>query len=190
VTVNVTTRCDRRFYPAVHKSGVRSVSDVFWIILHDEEAPTAAGSASWFQNPRSLGSAHLCVDDKTCFRCLANDVIPWGAASAFGANTHGFHIEQAGFARWSAVLWRRHVDTINRAAYKTAVHCKVFGVPLRFVTAAELPAAHGITTHREVSAASRRLDPANAWAYSHSDPGRLWPRRQFMARVREHFAGL
>jgi hypothetical protein len=188
--VNVAAACDRRFHPAAHSSGTRAARDIFWIVLHDEEAPDAAGAAAWFQNPSSGGSAHLCVDDTTCFRCLDNDVIPWGAASAFGANTHGIHIEQAGFARWSLVLWRRHVDTINRAAYKTAVHCKAFGVPLRFVAAANLPALHGITTHREVSAASRRLDPEHAWTYSHSDPGPLWPRRVFMARVREHFAGL
>ena len=33
----------------------------------------------------SGGSAHICSDENECFRCLDNDTIPWGAASAFGA---------------------------------------------------------------------------------------------------------
>ena len=187
----IAARCRTDFEPAFHNSGQRNpTTDIFWIVLHDEEAPTAAGSARYFQSPDSGGSAHLCVDDDACYRCLPNSAIPWGAASAFGANTHGFHIEQAGFARWSAVLWERHRLTLQRAAYKTAVHALAFKVPLVFVTAAELPEHHGITTHAEVSKASRRIDPANASRYSHSDPGLFWPRARFVAQVRAYAAQL
>jgi hypothetical protein len=188
--VNVAEACSRKYLPALHTSGTRPLSDVWWIVLHDEEAPSAASAAGYFQNVRSGGSAHLCVDDTQCFRCLNNDVIPWGAASAFGANTHGFHIEQAGFARWSLAIWRRHHGTLERAAYKTAVHCKRLHVPVQFVTAEMLPNAHGITTHAEITRASKRLDPEHAWTYTHTDPGPLWPRRLFMRRVREHYAEL
>jgi N-acetylmuramoyl-L-alanine amidase len=181
--VIVAAPCSRAFFPAFHNSGTRSLTDIFWIVLHDEEAPTARSSAEYFRNPRSGGSAHLCSDDQECYRCLANETIPWGASSAFGANTHGFHIEQAGYAKWSAVVWRKHWRALNRAAYKTAVHCKLFGIPVRFVTAAHLPGMQGITTHAEISKASRRLDPADAWTYSHTDPGPFWPRRLFMRRV-------
>lgn len=150
--------------------------------------------ARWFADKRSpehggpAGSAHLCVDDVMCFRTLENDQTPWAAASIFGVNTHGFHIEQAGFAAWSAVLWGKHYAALQRAAYKTAWHAELFGLPLEFVTAANLPNEYGITTHAEVTKASRRIDSGHAWKYTHTDPGPFWPRRPFMRLVREYAA--
>jgi hypothetical protein len=63
--------CSREFYKAAHSSGTRRLREIIWIVLHDEEAATARAAAAWFQNPRSGGSAHLCVDDNECYRCLA-----------------------------------------------------------------------------------------------------------------------
>ena len=186
----VASPCSREYLPAYHQSGERTTEMIRWIVLHDEEAPTARSAAEYFKSQQSGGSAHIAVDDGECFRCLRNTTIPWGARSCIGANTHGFHIEQAGYARWSAVVWGKHYRTLQRAAYKTAVHCKVFSIPVRFVTAAEMPGMAGITTHAEVTKASKRLDPAHAWWYSHTDPGPLWPRRWFMRRVAVHRAAL
>ncbi len=190
MTDAIAASCRMTYYPAYHNSGTRSIDDIKWIVLHDEEAPTAASAASYFRSPSSGGSAHLCVDDEACYRCLANTDIPWGAASAFSANTHGFHIEQAGYAKWSAVIWKSHLKTLQRAAYKTAYHCKKFGIPVQFVTASDLPNKRGITTHNEISAASRRIDPNNAYKYSHSDPGPFWPRTLFMALVKSYYKKL
>lgn len=184
---SINSTCKKTYYPAYHSDGVRKLSDIKWIILHDEEASTAKNSASYFQSPASGGSAHLCVDDIECYRCLANSVIPWGARSAFGANTHGFHIEQAGFAKWSMVLWKSHLNTLKRAAYKTAFHCHKFNIPPVFVTAADLPNKKGVTTHAEVTTASKRLDPSNAWKYDHTDPGFGWPRTLFMWWVKRYY---
>lgn len=182
--------CDKSF-TAKRTSGTRAISEIRWIVLHDEEADTAISAARFFTTPAAQGSAHLCVDERTCYRTLPNESIPWGAASAFGANEHGFHIEQAGFARWSSVLWKSHYRTLQRAAYKTAVHFLIFpNVELRFVTAGDLPRLSGITTHAEISKASRRLDPHNAERYSHSDPGPFWPRRLFMSMVRGYVKAL
>jgi N-acetylmuramoyl-L-alanine amidase len=181
--VIVTAPCSREFFPAVHDSGTVSLTDKFWIVQHDEEASTARSAAEWFRNPRSGGSTQLTVDDAECYRCLPNEAVPWGAASAFGANEHGIHIEWAGFAAWKAWQWAKHLRTLNRAAYKTAVALKATGNPVYFVSAFELPHKRGVTTHREISKASRRLDPAHAWQYSHSDLGPFWPRRLFMRRV-------
>ena len=182
--------CSTEFFPAYHTSGIRPYSTVWWIVLHDEEAPTARGAAQYFQSPHSGGSAHLCVDKDECYRCLPNTAIPWGAASSFGANTHGFHIEQAGYASWTTPQWEAHLAELERAAFKTALHCKLFEVPVQFISAAELPGKHGITTHAEVSSASRRLDPGNASRYSHSDPGPNWPRAHFLALVRGYYKEL
>lgn len=166
----------RRDYTAVHTSGVRPLSSVRYIVLHDEEAADARSAAAWFQNPASGGSAHLCVDDKTCYRTLPNDAVAWGAP---GANEHGFHIEQAGFARWSTVIWRRHYKTLQRAAFKTAVHLHLFKLPPVFLTAADLKAGRkGVTTHAECT---------KAFGGDHTDPGPGWPRPLFMALVRSYY---
>lgn len=180
----ITDTC-RRDFTAVHNSGSRSNSQVKWIVLHDEEAATARSAAQWFANPASEGSAHLCVDDEVCFRTLPDDAIPWAASSAIGANTGGFHIEQAGFAKWSAVVWLSHLRTLQRAAFKTALHCRKFGIPTVFVDADGLLAGkRGVTTHAEVTRASKKKNPGGS--YDHTDPGPLWPRRVFMAYVRKY----
>jgi hypothetical protein len=89
-----------------------------------------------------------------------------------GREQKGLHIEQAGFARWSTVIWKRHVNTIRRAAYKAAVHCKQFDIPVRFVNANGLRAGKsGITTHRQCS---------KAFGGHHTDPGPFYPRSMFM----------
>jgi hypothetical protein len=147
--------------------------------MHDEENASAAAAAAWFANPHSRGSAHLCVDDRECYRTLGNAQIPWGAP---GANTFGFHIEQAGFARWSAAIWKTHVVTLRRAAYKTALHCHTFGIPPQFVDASGLRhGVKGITTHAECT---------KAFGGDHTDPGPFWPRRLFMSYVRRYYGEL
>ena len=188
----ISADCRLDYLPAYHSSGTRHLLEIFWIVMHDEEAPTAQSAASYFKSASSGGSAHLCVDDNVCYRCLENEAIPWGASSApqIGANTHGFHIEQAGYAKWSAVVWSSHRRTLQRAAYKAAFHCRKFKIQPVFVTAAELPGKRGITTHAEITKASKRLDPEHAYAYDHTDPGLGWPRSKFMALVRGYFTEL
>jgi len=185
----ITANCSREF-TATRTSGTREPGSVRWIVLHDAEALNARGVARFFATDSATGSAHLVVDDDECYRTLANDAIPWGAASAFGANLHGFHIEQCGRAGWSENEWLLHRETVRRAAYKTSLHCLLFNVPPVFVFAAQLPHIDGITTHREVTFASKRIDPNHASVYTHTDPGMNWPRRWFMSRVREFYRDL
>jgi hypothetical protein len=171
--------CSREFYKAFHRSGTRELSEIKWIVWHDEESGTARSAAMYFRSPKSGGSAHLCVDDNECYRCLANEDIPWGAP---GANEQGFHIEQAGYAKWSAVIWKKHINTLRRCAYKTALHCKQFGIPTVFLSAADLKAGKkGITTHREVS---------KAFGGDHSDPGPFYPIPLVMWFVRRYYKEL
>lgn len=166
-------------FHATRSSGVRRTSEIRWIVMHDAEAKSAEGVARFFASPGATGSAHLVVDDVACYRTLLNEAVPWGAP---GANTHGFHIEQCGFARWSAVVWTSHLATLNRAAYKAAFHCVKFGIPVRFVDAAGLKAKRaGITTHAECT---------RAFGGNHTDPGLFWPRRLFMLRVAAYHRAL
>lgn len=177
----ISAPCLRTYYKASHHGGTRAIGSILWIVLHDEEAATAKSAAAWFKNPNSGGSAHLCVDDIECYRCLANQDIPWGAP---GANREGFHIEQAGFAKWSAVIWKKHIRTIQRAAYKAALHAKIIEhashqpFPIVFRDASDLSKRRkGITTHREVS---------KAFGGDHTDPGPFYPTSLFMYWCRRY----
>lgn len=187
--MDIKGTCSLAYYPAAHTSGRREFSDIKWIVLHSEEASTAKSAAQWFENPDSQGSAHLAVDDTICYRCLMDKDVPWGAASAkkIGANWHGFHIEQAGFAKWQSITWFKHMPTLRRAAYKTAVHLKKFKLPIKFVDARMIiNGEKGITTHREISQASRTLEPQNASDFTHYDPGIFWPKGTFMRLVKNY----
>lgn len=182
--------CHRTFYPAFRSSGVRPVSAIKWIVMHDTEGGTARSVARFFKGPFSGddgGSTHLVVDDFECQRCLLDVAVPWGARSAskISANFHGLHIEQCGRASWSTEQWLEHERTLKRGAYKAALHCFKFGIPPIFVTAPGLLAGReGVTTHNEITQASKAADPANAWKYDHTDPGTGWPRALFMKWVR------
>lgn len=170
-------RCSRVF-DAYHHSGPRT-QRVLWIVLHDAESDTAESTARYLSTKASGGSAHLAVDDNECYRLLDNNIVAWGAP---GANEAGFHIEQAGFARWGGALWLAHLDTLKRAAWKTARHCVVFNLPPRFVVAEELRRGlAGVTTHAECT---------KAFGGDHTDPGVFWPRRVFMRYVRDFHAQL
>jgi hypothetical protein len=174
--INADCRTD---YHAAHSSGTRPLDKITLIVLHSTEGGTAKTIAQYFSSRAAGGSAHLVVDDSSCYRCLTNEQIPWAAP---GANTQGFHIEQCGYASWTASEWNRHLKTLQRAAFKTAYHCHLFNIPVRFVNAAGLRAAKkGITTHAEVS---------KAWPNrqgNHHDPGTGWPRAEFIALAQKYY---
>jgi hypothetical protein len=173
----INATCHRDFDPAYHNSGPRPLKEIKWIVLHSTEGGTAAGVARYFKGTTAGGSTHLVVDDLECQRCLPDSARCWGAQ---GANWNGFHIEQCGFAKWSSVIWKSHRQTLKRAAYKTAYHCKKFGIPPIFRKAADLKAGKpGITTHVECSA---------AFGGSHWDPGKGWPRTLFLFYVKRYLA--
>ena len=161
-------------FRAAHHSGTRPLSAIEHVVMHSTEGGTARGAAAWFQNPASKGSAHLCVDDVVCYRTLEDNEIPWGAK---GANFSGFHIEQAGYASWTSYIWSKtHRKTLNRAAFKAALHCKRYGIPTRFVSASGLKlGVAGITTHAECT---------KAFGGNHTDPGFGWPKNLFISLVK------
>ena len=170
--------CSRQFR-AVHHSGRRSLSAIELLVVHCTQGDTARGAASWFANPDSRGSAHVCVDGRECYRTLSPSFIPWGAA---GVNTRGWHLEIAGFAEWSRSEWRSRDRLLRRAAYKLAVHSRMLGVPLRVLSRSQLAAgAHGVITHRMAS---------DVFGGSHTDPGSGFPMDVLMAYARRYREGL
>jgi N-acetylmuramoyl-L-alanine amidase len=155
--------CSRQ-YTAVRQSGRRDLSQIGLIVIHCTQSNSARSSAQWFENTRAQGSAHLVLDEVECYRTLDNEIIPWGAK---GANTRGFHIEIAGFAEWQHDEWMKHREALRRAAYKAAVHAKKFGIPIRWLTPAQLKAGQkGFVTHAMCT---------QAFGGTHSDPGRQCP---------------
>src|SRR6476659_2690471 len=171
----INSVCNRKYMrePLDGKASHKNI-----IVLHDTEGGTAESIARYFQH-NSGGYTHLVVDDKDCYRCLENLDIPRGAP---GANSLGFHIEQCGYAKWSLVIWKTHLNTLKRAAYKTALHCHKLNIPPVFIKAPELKqGAKGITTHAECT---------KAFGGSHTDPGPGWPRYLFMGYVRTYYRQL
>jgi N-acetylmuramoyl-L-alanine amidase len=174
----ISRSCSRR-YTAAHNSGRRRLSAIRLLVVHCTQGSTARGAAAWFANPRSQGSAHLCVDGAECYRTLAPSVIPWAAA---GCNGSGWHLELAGFAEWSRAQWLAHRSTLNRGAFKIAWHADAFGIPLRLLTPAQVRAgAQGLITHKIAS---------SVYGGSHWDPGPNFPMDVFLKAARHYREGM
>jgi hypothetical protein len=175
----ISAPCNTKYHADTANSGKRPLSAVKLLVLHSTEGGTAAGVARMFSGKGAEGSAHLVIDDKACYRCLRNDEIPWAAPSA---NTQGFHIEQCGYAKWSAAEWEKHLPMLHRVAYKLALHSKAFKIPLVYLDAARLKAGKkGVTTHAQVSL---------AWPNSqgnHHDPGTGYPMALVLS-LAKHYA--
>jgi hypothetical protein len=168
-------------YNAVHKGGSRPLSAIIWLILHSEEAPTALAAATWFTRLASGGSAHQCLDDNVCYKTLDDKLVPWAAP---GANYHGFHIEQAGYAHWPRAEWLKHKELLHRTATKLAYASSRYNIPLRYLTPAQLRAGYkGVSTHARVTLA---FGPPGG----HTDPGPGYPMDLTMQYARKYRAQL
>jgi N-acetyl-anhydromuramyl-L-alanine amidase AmpD len=145
------------------------------------EAPegplTAENIAHWFSTmpASSKASAHVCVDNNSAVRCVADGDRAWHAP---GANSDGLGIELAGYARQSRAEWLDQYSkgVLDQAARVAAGWCQKHNIPARKLTVAELVAGkRGIVGHRDVSAAYHQTD--------HSDPGPDFPWDYFLSRV-------
>lgn len=170
--------CSRQ-YPAHNHGGARYMSNVSLIVLHSAESTSAESTAKWFTTPLAPAdggpySAHVIVGDGECFRAVDDDVVAWGAGIV---NPIALHLEQAGYAAWTRDQWLVHDATLRAAGGQVGGWAREYGIPLRFLRAADLLAlqasgwdkAHGgVTTHREIS---------RAWPSpgAHQDPGDGYP---------------
>jgi N-acetyl-anhydromuramyl-L-alanine amidase AmpD len=154
--------------------------DVF--VIHDMEAPekgtTAEAVAAYFARPVGApqASAHYCIDNNSAVQSVRDNDIAWAAPCA---NHNGLHFEHAGYANQSMKDW---LDPYGNAMLEVSAHhvaakCKQYGIPVRFLTAADLRAGKkGLTGHAQVTAAF----PGTG---SHTDPGPNFPWRYYLARV-------
>lgn len=170
---------------AANDSGPRQASAIKWAVIHSAEASddfgadtTAEGVANYFARPSTQASTHLAVDRDSCVRMLPDLIIPWGAS---GANSNGLHVEICGRAGWSRAQWLNpsRLPMIDRAAYKVAMWCYHYSIPVRWVGPVGLKLGRkGLTTHKEVNDAFRNG--------SHWDPGPGFPKDVFLGYVKKH----
>lgn len=180
----VKSSCSRTF-TAFHHSGPRPRNPV-GVTWHCTQSSTALSAASWFANPRSAGSAQLCVDDKICYRTLLDGMIPWAAP---GTNVSHVHVEMAGFVDWTLQQWLSHETMLKRAAYKTAVQARDRGFWVKWLGVDDLRNGNfkGITDHWAVSHAfglSSHRDPRRTW----ESPAFTYPREHLLDLTKHYRA--
>jgi len=187
MAANVTARCSKQYFPAKNDSGPRPRSYIRSVVIHCTEGHSDEGAAGYFHqggtSAHPAGSTQLVVDDDSCYRCLRDLTIPWGAPPL---NSHGVHIEQAGFSAWTRDEWLQHRGTIRRAAFHAARWCKAYGIPRVWLDADNLHAkgesARGLTSHNNVSLAFRQS--------THTDPGPHYPVDLFMRELNAFYKRL
>jgi sarcosine oxidase delta subunit len=171
--------CNTQFH-ASKSSGVRPLNQIKFHVIHctQSDPGTARAIASYFHGANAGGSTQYVNDDYDCFRTLPDHVICWGAP---GANYHGLHYEQCGWANWTQFIWsRKHRRTMLRTAWKVARDCKRYGNRVRWLTDDQLRRNEdGITDHATCS---------RVFGGTHTDPGKGYPRRLFMTFVRASYA--
>lgn len=168
------------FIGAAHRRARSTIPTL--IVIHsgetNEGSTAAEGMANYFASGKTIGSAHICVDDDSAVRCAYDTERTNGAG---GVNDIGLHLEQAGRAGQSAAEWKDDYSAkvVAHAAQVCAGWIGKFP-HLRpvFLAAAQLRAGvrNGITTHAEVS----QVFPGND---GHWDPGPEYPIDALLAAI-------
>lgn len=165
---------------AKHDGGPRQARWIRNVVIHSTEGGTAASVAAFFATT-AQASTHLVIDDRDCYRCVPDLVIPWGAP---GVNRTGLHIEHVGYARWTAGQWLEHRPTLERSAAKAALWCWTYRIPRQWTTVAALQAGGaGLCTHADATLAF----PPNG---GHTDPGKGFPRDLYLELVTRYYREL
>jgi len=169
-----------RVLRAANDSGPRRPAEIRLVVVHSTEGGTAHSNAAYFHDPDTKASTQLVVGDDTCYRCVPDLVIPWGAR---GANRHGLHVEHVGYARWERETWLEHRSMLERSAAKVGRWTWLYRIPRRWLTVEQLKdGRRGLCTHADASIA---FPPNDA----HHDPGPGFPKAYYLSRVK-HFYGL
>lgn len=182
--------------PAAHTSGPQS-EPFSRVVIHSTVSPCVPGGrydiARYFRSPGSGGSAHYVTDPVGVVQVVRDHVVAWHAPP----NRRTLGIEMCDIpgplpgdhyvkAVWRAAKrtwrWRRpnQQAMLHVTAQLTAQLCLAYDIPAVWLTPRLLRKdRRGITSHNNVS---------SVWHQStHWDPG-FWPRRRFMALVRDYVA--
>lgn len=151
------------------------------LVIHTMEAPekptTALACAKWFASPTSSeASAHFCVDSEHVVQCVLLKDVAWAAP---GANTHGVHIELAGYAKQSPEEWHDDFSRamLDRAAQLGKLLCLKFDIPRVKLSPGELhDKKRGVCGHWDVT---QGLNDGKG----HTDPGPHFPWDEFIQKL-------
>jgi N-acetyl-anhydromuramyl-L-alanine amidase AmpD len=175
-------------YPASYSKG--RARPVQYIVIHTTEGPEGATSAeagAAYDKRRTDGtSTHLFVDADSALQ-----EVPYtdrAHAARFHGNEIGVQVEICGTARQTAAQWDDAVSraTLARAAAEVAEICRVYALPVRRLTVAQVRSAYyapagarpkGICGHHDVT----RAYPEDGG--SHTDPGAAFPWDEFLSMV-------
>lgn len=163
------------------KSSSGSNKPINVITIHSTVSPTVRGGArsiaKYFQSASAGGSAHYVIDPYEVIQSAYDSVICWHAPP--NGNSLGLEMCDMPDAK-SKARWKdnAHRLLLRRTARLTAELCLAYGVPVKFLTPADLRAGRrGITTHANKSEAFHQS--------THWDPG-MWPQWWFMVLVRRY----
>lgn len=175
----------------------RPLTSIRLIVIHDMEASqgttTAEAVGNYFAGPDApQASAHVGFDEhEGCIYVPAHD-IAWGAPNA---NTYGYQIEHAGYAKNNRGDWLNPDNRmmLERSAEWAAIKATEFGIKLHHMTdddniyaAMTGSSEHsGFVGHLDVSrvSAARNL----LGDHTHTDPGENWPWGYYIDLVK-HYA--
>lgn len=175
--------------PCAKHSGKRAHTQM--LVVHSMETPLANGYAlsltqNWlgkmYQANGALieASANVNVGPDTLIRSVHTDYAAWHAS---WANSMSVGYEQTGYAAYSREQWLSGPgrDQIDRLAREMALDAAAYGIPLRWLTAAEVNAIRngdrtikGLVTHAVI-------DPGNR-----TDPGSQYPYDVLLASIKAY----
>jgi hypothetical protein len=169
----------------------RTLADIWYLVVHDEEAPDkpdmAEDIANFFHNQAKSPegtSAHRAVDDNSIVHCVKWTDVAWAAP---GANTNGMHWEQSGYVSETRDKWKDPygLAMMEILAKDMAAFAKRAGIPIVRLTPGQIaenyhagkPIHRGICGHDDITAA--HISPYG----THTDPGPNYPWHHLLARI-------
>ena len=181
---------DAPYIPAKYQGGKQTPT---LSVIHSTVGPTKAGSARaiarYGQNPSSPASWHYAIDAAEVIQSVHDHTVAYHC----GFNSDSLAYEMCDNpSRLTAIRWlgRDHKAMLDRTARAVARNHAAYGIPVRFLTDAQLRAWNangrrakdgGIVTHDQMSRVFKRS--------THWDPGK-WPADKFLALVKKYHAAL
>lgn len=175
--------------PCDKHSGKRAHTQM--LVVHSIESPLANGYAvsmaknwlgKWYDGNGALieASSNVIVSPDTLVRSVHTDYAAWHAS---WANSLSVGYEQAGYAAFTRAQWLTDLGKtqIDRLAREMALDAELYGIPLVWLTRAQVNAIaagdrtiKGLVTHAVI-------DPANR-----TDPGSGYPYDVLLASIRKY----
>lgn len=178
--------------PCDKHSGKRTQTQM--LVVHSIESPLTNGYAvsmaknwlgKWYDGNGALieASSNIIVSPDTLVRSVHTDYAAWHAS---WANNLSVGYEQAGYAAFTRAQWLTDLGKtqIDRLAREMAQDAKLYGIPLQWLTRAQVNAIaagdrtiKGLVTHAVIDPASR------------TDPGSGYPYDVLLASIRKYAGG-